>query len=70
MIQPLKLFGNFNCNEPYFTMFIVGSQIFMCAPKIFISGAHMAPRKIHEVASLCRLTIWKVPFTYVDMLQG
>ena len=35
-------------------MFIVGSLIFMWAPQIFISGAHMAPRKIHEVASLQR----------------
>ena len=33
-------------------MFIVGSLIFLWAHKIFTSGAHMAPRKNHEVASL------------------
>ena len=52
MIQQLNCLGILTETTLYFIMFIVGSLIFLWAHKIFTSGAHMAPRKIHEVASL------------------
>ena len=52
--------------KPYF---IVGSKIFLWAPKIFSSGAHMAPRKFHEVASLSwGVSVWS--FMIIGWLQS
>ena len=69
----VKLFRNFNWNKPYFVMFIVGSQIFLRAHKIFTSGAHMSPRKIHEVASLFALwhtcQVWKPQKREISLLD-
>ena len=48
---PLDFFFIFLLYKPYF---ISDLKIFLWAPKIFSSGAHMAPRKFHKVASLKR----------------
>ena len=47
----LDCFSIFGLKNKLFV--IVGSYIFLWVPKIFNQGAHMAPRKFHEVASLC-----------------